>query len=609
MIEVTSPHSHPLSSLRTWTTSLTVHASARVRCHVRCVLCAVCQVAVPSEWQCGASEQLRELRRWQALLARRGPLGCICAACIRLGDQSAVTECEDDYADVVGGLPRLLHGIHNSTTATATATASAAAAEHSPAVLCWPSCPLCVRPMLFLLQLHAASGRDDGELSRRLLFFCCADEQCEAQSAQEAQKAQQLHSQQESAHEQQQQRRRWRVWRLTEPSDRPAAGASQLQRRPAGRVPAVAVEAGGRHVRTDEYGSGSQCQPAAVDREDGGWGISGEWHTTTDRDSSSRSDSRRGVEDDNSDANESELTDRLEGLILRRQHLAQPANKYSAQQRQTGAAAHQSTSAISTVPRQPRADAVSDRPGVDDGSGSAVAADSPYLSIRCARPFYLCWTVADSSNSGQSADCAEDSVVQRLLRQYQQQCSADERSEHLPSSPTVDAPYDNLADEYERSSGTSFARFRRHLSRQPQQRIRYQSTAAQPQAPLSNSHRDCRDNDRETDSDTDTDSDSENEELSGGRLVGGVLRDECLPADSRMRRGMADMARSVCQVCGQRRSFECQLLGSLVSDLSDVRTGQPIPLGWTTVALYTCRNAQCRVGALVDETAGLLIAS
>jgi len=94
-----------------------------------------------------------------------------------------------------------------------------------------------------------------------------------------------------------------------------------------------------------------------------------------------------------------------------------------------------------------------------------------------------------------------------------------------------------------------------------------------------------------------------------GSDVRRVLRGGCLPIDGRMKRDIARMSRSVCPNCGLLRSFECQLLGSLVSDLYDVTSRHSISLGWTTAALYTCRNAKCKVGEMVDETSGLLVAA
>ena len=545
---------------------------------------------MPCDWHVSVSEQRSLLRRWQRLMDRRGPLACICASCIQLhsplSDQTAVAGQEDEDADVVGGLPHLPYR---------------ATHEHSPAILAWPACPLCSSPMLFLLKLHTAAvgqveRRQDDEdeerqESRTLLFFCCGDEQCDSAHQQPQQRAE--------SDTQQQARSRWRVWRLTATSRQPVSGGQQQQR------------IGGAH--TDDDDSSSQRQQASESEAASEWGPSGEWECETDEIDHSRIAA----------ADEGELSARVEELILHRQQVAHSAHPPLTQQRrQVRDAASARTRGIGTETRSAAAtlsEAVSSSTSGSIVSGSSNVAASPSLPLpspsfrlHCVRPFFVHWSAAAGWSSASPADSAEELVVQRLLRQYRQQCGAEEQAEHTTPRPTVADSYDDLGDDYERTATSTFARFLRQLRRQPQQRIRYQTNHTERVLPKHDERSDSRDEAASSSSDSDSDSDSDSGELDGGVQGGSrsrAWRDECLPADSRMRRAMWRVSRTRCCGCGTLRVFECQLLGSLVSDLVDVSTGQSVPLGWTTAALYTCRNAQCRVGEMFDETDGLLLAS
>ena len=563
------------------------------------------QLAVPSDWKCSASEQSRLLTRWQtALSSGGGAVACVCAACLG----GLATDDAALYDDVVGGLPLLPRSLHCH---------SHSADSTQPRGLSWPCCPLCQQRMLFLLQLHTnapaasaessaaeeqeaeeekgGSGEAEGS-SRFLLFFCCSDEACElaACSASESEA-----------------RSRWRVWRLiaqaptTPPAPMHPAATSQ-QQQPVGSADSLA------HKQISS-GVTSQRLAAASVSEDSDWGAGAEWDTAAhSEDSSGRSGQSGGG--DGSGGEDGELSARLEQLILQRRLLAQAARTSNGQQPQTlevpAPTAVEVSSTATSAGAIDRSSSTSARPAIP----SSAASTPPFLP-RCARPFYLSWSTAPSAAAAAAARPSDEPHVQRLLRDYQQsERSAAESAQASPAqSPSaVDASYVGLGDEYEPSAGSAFARFRRQLSLQPQQRIRYQSQPVQrlpAEQATSSERRGWQAEDSGGSGGSDSSSDERGDGASESWQARSGRRDECLAVDGRMRRAMSVLSRAACEACGELRSFECQLLGSLVSDLVDVSSGQPIALGWTTAALYSCRNTHCAVGQLVDETSGLLVAS
>ena len=151
----------------------------------------------------------------------------------------------------------------------------------------------------------------------------------------------------------------------------------------------------------------------------------------------------------------------------------------------------------------------------------------------------------EPSSSVHAVSGPDDRVVQRLLLQYHNQCSVDQeqqqqQQQHSQQLSTVDTSYDDLVDEYERSSGSAFARFRRAVSAQPHQRIRYQTNKQHTRPHVEHSSHTAGSSDDECGSDSDSDSDSSSDSSDGVDE-----RDECLAADGRMKRAMAAVSHTI----------------------------------------------------------------
>ncbi len=489
----------------------------------------------------------------------------------------AAEERADDDDDIAGGLPFF--------PCPAQAAVTEAGSAHSPPVVSWPVCPLCSRPLIFLLRIR--TSLPPAAVDRLLYFFCCSDERCEDSARGVDEQSQQTNQQQ-----QQLQAARWRVWRLTQRYVASAPASTAPLPQEAEEQLSIAQVAGAPRIHADDWGTGGDWADDNGDEVDSAVG-----------------DSAGAAPQGESDVDE--LGVQIERLILHRQrlHQQQPAVVTG----QTPPAAPSSHSSVAVQ----RVAAATDAPQPTDDTACASSSASSQSIVPCARPFYLSWTppteaAAQSYSQRTAPPAAADEAVQRLLRQYESDAQCPEQSDGDGAAVRVlvDSSYVELGDEYERSSHSSFARFRRQLSSQPQQRIRYRSAAAQREE--QQRQQEGRGQEMaaaEAAGSDSSDDDDENDESESGGDNCHPVADECLLIDGRMRRGAAFLSRTVCSGCGTPRSFECQLLGSLASDLFDVSSQQTFPLGWTTAALYTCRNAACRVDEMVDETPGLLVAS